>query len=170
MQKLKHISLVLAVLLTCMAFRSPLGGYKYSPQEGKCSIVFPGEIEESETKKESYKTIKAQYTSNEQTLFFSYTLHDLVLDDTDGELNKVSKESFMGALKAKVSQESDWVIKKQKQKGLSAKFSMDNQNTIGEYRVFVHGNIQYQIVAIAQKSNYDDKMIDKFFKSFRVLN
>ena len=39
-----------------------------------------------------------------------------------------------------------------------------------EYRVILIGNIQYQLVAMAATSDYDEKAADKFFKSFKLID
>ena len=84
---------------------------KYTTSEANASVVFHSTFEESEERKEDYKTVKVQGIFDEMVYFFAYTVHDGELDDK-ASLEKISLESFVGGLGAQIETNEIWKLKK----------------------------------------------------------
>lgn len=153
---------VLFIGLTSLA---PSAKFKYTSSEGKASIVFPYEITTSEKSGDSYRSVSTQAMNNELLFYFTYTIHESELSENEA-LAQVSLDSFIEGLNGKVSKQSVWTVRKQK--GLQAKLSVDANGLIGEYRVVLIGQIQYQIAVVGKFEGWNQKEADSFFNSFKV--
>lgn len=156
--------MLLFVVLTSLV---PAEKFKYTSEEGKVSVIFPGEFATTIKNDDSFKTVKTQAMFNDVVFFVSYTIHEEKLEDGP-ELSKVSLDSFIEALNATDVQESPWHVRKKE--GLQATFKVAENNLKGDYRVVLIGQTQYQITAVGSEQNWDQKVIDKFMKSFKVKN
>ena len=155
----------LLFLLVGITSLAPAPKYKYSSDEGKLTVTFPGEFETSEEQKETYKSVKTQAVVDDMVFFVGYTIHESDMADTD-ELTKVSLDAFINGLNGVVSEETTWKVKKNS--GLKALFNVSDNGLKGEYRVVIIGQIQYQITAVSSVDAWDEKVAQKFFKSFKL--
>lgn len=139
-------------------------GQTYKSEEGKFKIKFPGAIDITEKEKEKYKTTQITCTVNENVYFVVCTTHSAPMKKPK-ELAKVSLDSFVESLSGKISTKSDWDIKGNS--GYIAVINIDKTSVI-HYRVVIVGQIQYQVVVIGKKTNYEEEVAKKFFKSFKI--
>lgn len=158
-------SSALFVLFVGMTSLAPTAKFKYTSAEGKVSAVFPGEFTTSEEVQETYKTVKTQAMVDDMVFFVAYTIHEIEMTDVD-ELTRVSVDAFIEGLVGTVTEDATWKVKKNN--GLQAKFAVEESGLVGEYRVVIIGQIQYQITAVAPKDSWDAKKASAFFKSFKV--
>lgn len=156
---------VLWIFLVGVSSFAPATKYKFSPTEGKCSIVFPSEFSEETKEKEDYTMIKGQVTDDGMVLIATCTIHNTPLDDVD-LLTEVSLNSFISSLNATTKSKTNWNVKKHK--GLQVEFESTEQNMIGELRVIIVGQIQYQIVAVGSNEDWDVAKAQKFLNSFKL--
>ncbi len=153
------------ILFIASSFTTASKGYKYSSNEGKYSISFPGTFEESKSQNENSISVKVSATVGQSTYFTSHTVHTVEMTDNQ-MLAEVSLDSFTESLGGSITKKSDWVIKKHK--GLKASIDIPQYDAKAEYQIVIIGQIQYQIVAVAPTSSWDQKSADAFFKSFKV--
>ncbi|PHR33231.1 MAG: hypothetical protein COA38_05085 [Fluviicola sp.] len=158
-------SSVLLLLLVGVTSLAPSTKVKYSSSEAKLSVTFPGEFTTTEKVKEAYRSSKTMANVGGVVYFVSYTIHDI--DMADGEsLAKVSLDAFINGLEGEITEESRWVVNKNN--GFQAKLKVAGKDLVGEYRVVLINQIQYQITVIAPEGSWDNKKAKKFFKSFKV--
>ena len=156
----------LNLMLISFAFASistttPPKGFNYSSREGKFSVVFPAQY----TVDAKENTIKISATSNEQTYYASYTIHNVELTNRK-ELAEISLNSFSDILKSPIIEQSDW--KTNKNTGLQATLNMQEKNIKIKYYVVLVGQIQYQMIVMAENALFDQKAADAFVKSFKL--
>lgn len=158
-------SSTLLLLLVSVTSLTPSVKVKYSSSEAKLSITFPGDFETTEQFKESYKSVKTQAVVDGVIYFSIYTVHDNEMSDPEA-LAKVSLDAFNDGLDGEITEESTWKVNKQN--GLQAMIKVPGQDLVGEYRVVILDQIQYQITVVAPEESWDAKKAKKFFKSFKV--
>ncbi|MCJ8288917.1 MAG: hypothetical protein HRT58_05835 [Crocinitomicaceae bacterium] len=158
-------SSVLLLLLVGVTSLAPSTKVKYSSSEAKLSVTFPGEFTTTEKVEEAHRSSKTTANVGGVVYLVSYTIHDN--DMADGEsLAKVSLDAFINVLEGEVTEESRWVVNKNN--GFQAKLKVVEKDLVGEYRVVLINQIQYQITVIAPEGLWDNKKAKKFFKSFKV--
>lgn len=129
---------------------------------GKISIVFPGEFEITTANKEYGTTKKAMHKDADGTLYYiAWTRHNESLDDTDA-LNETSLNSFTETTGSELMSSSS--IKYKKHKGLKGIIKFKEGQIV--YRVLIIGHNQFQIV-VASQSKDVTKEATKFYKSFK---
>lgn len=164
-RQLLTMSLLLCVAFFSVAFAPSAKSFAYSSTEGRMSIKFPAEYEVDPGTPGKLKTVKISTTIDEQTFFASYSLHETEIMDHE-EMAKVSLESFSERVGGEITAESVWKVKKNK--GIKATIDMSEKESRVQYQVILVGNIQYQIVVVASYDAWDQKAVDKFFKSFKI--
>ena len=141
--------------------------YTYENQEIKMSVKFPAQFEESTTEKEKTTTYKAQMQGGGMLFLASGSLHKSSLEsDIDGLL-ETSLESFAESLKGKII--STERIELKGAQGSYSVLTLGEDKTKLEYRVFLKGNKQYQIISAQLEGEYDQKTADEFYKSFKIM-
>ena len=95
----------------------------------------------------------------------SHTVHQLQIDNP-AELTTLSVTTFAESLGANIDNQSPWKIKKNE--GQKATFKSVEQGIIGEYRVIIIGQIQYQVVVVTSGDSLDNEMIHNFSKSVKI--
>jgi len=164
--KINNFAFVLiTALFLFTSFTQAQKGYPYKSTEGKLSIVFPGDFVTEQLKSEDNVTIKTSCTVDDQTYFVTYTLHTLELTEPV-ELAEVSYDSFIKAVGGKLLSKSEWKIKKNV--GIKARIELPKDESLLEYRVIIVGDIQYQVIALAAETLYDEGTAAAFFKSFKL--
>ena len=138
---------------------------KYSTDEGKAKIKFPYKFEISEEEKETGKTVKVQAKSNENMFYFTYTLHNSELTDTE-HLTEISLESFAETLKGKILYQEEFVVNEHS--GIKAKVVMEESDADVYYRAIFVGQILYQLIVLDVSKTIDEER-NKFFDSFKIL-
>jgi len=162
--KILKCSLPLLLVLFLAASFVPPKGFLYKSEEGKMSVVFPGEYSTDRTDSESAVTIKTICSYYDQTFFASYTLHEVEIVE-HADMAETSYESFISSVNGELSTKSEWRIKDNI--GLKAIMALPNDVRL-EYRVILVGNIHYQLVYMAEESIYDNKAAESFFDSFKL--
>ncbi len=164
----RFVSFLLAAgLLMLVSSAAPLAKkFKYKSEEGKMSVAFPAEFEESEEAiNDGAKTVKVSAILGDQNFFASYTVHDMPLDDP-ADLAQVSLDAFSEQLSGNILNTSPWTVKGQQ--GLKAMIKLEAQSALVDYRVLIHDHLQYQILVVGLESSWDQAAADAFFKSFKV--
>ena len=165
LQVLKTATIIVSILfaaLMAQAQQKP----KYTSEEGKFSIKFPGEYAVEIDDNEKAKTVKPMCTLNGQTYLASYTLHQTEMIDHD-EMEEISVDSFGEAIQAELLSKSVWQV--DEQSGIIAFFKIADADIKVEYRVMLVEQLQYQVIVLAANSDYDEGLAAKFFKSFKLL-
>jgi hypothetical protein len=140
-------------------------GFPYQSDEGKLSVVFPGDFTTERTEGNNNYTVKTSCAFNNQTYFVSYTIHAMELTDPL-ELAEVSYDSFITALNGVLMSKAEWKIKEKR--GIKAIIDLPETDTKLDYRVIIVGNIQYQLIALAANNDFNEKDAGSFFKSFKM--
>ncbi|MCD4735047.1 MAG: hypothetical protein K8R53_03300 [Bacteroidales bacterium] len=146
------------------AFTPVPGGKKYSSKASKASIVFPEEFKVERDENKSPVTTKVSAEVGENVFMFSYTNHEVTLDDPY-HLAEVSLQSFQETLQGEVVKMTDYFY--DDYKGRDAIFDVLGTEVTIYYRVLIVGQIQYQMVVVDQQGDILKKK-DKFFKSFKI--
>jgi len=146
------------------AFTPVPGGKKYASKDSKASIVFPAEFKVEREKNKSPVTTKVSAEIGENVFMFSYTIHDVTLDDPY-HLAEVSLQSFQETLQGEVVKMTDYFY--DDYKGREAIIDIPGTIATVYYRVLIVGQIQYQMVVVDQQGDILKKK-DKFFKSFKI--
>jgi len=158
-------SSALLILLIGVTSLAPATKYKYTSEEANLSVTFPAEFTTSEESNENYKSVKTQAISDEMVFLAIYTVHDADVSEQE-KLSEISINAFMEGLNGVPEGKTTWKVKKNN--GLQSKFEVPEKDLVGDYRVVLIGQIQYQITAVSPKSSWDKKKASKFFKSFKV--
>ena len=139
---------------------------KYTSTEGKMSVTFPAGTEfiTSESDSEGTKTVKTEAQYNNLVFFVAYTIHETVLPEEN--FAQVSVDSFTEALGASITEQSDWKVGKNT--GIRVELAVEGAELVGEYRALIVGKYQYQITVVGATSDWDQAVVDKFMKSFKV--
>lgn len=154
-----------ALLFLFTSFAPSPKGFPYQSNEGKLSVVFPGDFTTERTEGDNNFTVKTSCNVNNQTYFVSYTMHSLELTDPL-DLAETSYDSFITVLKGVMVSKAEWKVKEHK--GIKAMIDLPDNGSKLEYRVIIVGNIQYQLIALAANIDYNDKDAASFFKSFKM--
>lgn len=157
--------LITAFIMTT-AFAPAKKKFIFKPEEGKLSVIFPAEYTSDRDEGENVTTIKTSCTLDGQTYFASYSLHQVEITEHK-EMAEVSYDSFIKAINGVLVSKSDWIVNNYE--GIKAVMNIPTENVKLEYRVVLAGNIQYQLVVMASGADYDEKMADAFFNSFKLL-
>jgi hypothetical protein len=157
------LCIVLFILTIPMAYAQK--NYPYDSNEGKFSIEFPGEFTVDREDKDKVSTIKINCDYEGQTYFASYSLHKIEMVDHE-EMAEVSFDSFHAAVGGEVLMKDEWKV--DGNTGLMAEIDLAENSVTITYRVILVGNIQYQLIVMAEYSDYDKKLANKFFKSFEL--
>jgi hypothetical protein len=164
--KIQRTALALFTLLFLFTSFAPSPkGFPYQSEEGKLSVVFPGDFTTERTEGNNNYTVKTTCTYNNQTYFVSYTMHSLELTDPL-DLAETSYDSFITALKGVMISKAEWTVKEHK--GIKAMIDLPENSSKLDYRVIIVGNIQYQLIALAANIDYNEKDAESFFKSFKI--
>jgi hypothetical protein len=158
---------ILSILLISIAMMQPAEviGQTYKSEEGKFKVKFPGSIDIKEAKSEKSTTKKITCEEANNAYFVGCTIHKIPMTNQK-KMAEVSMDSFTESLDGKVSSKEDWNVKGNI--GCQAKVSLEEGNAVVHYRVILVGQIQYQVIVTAKKKDYDAKVADKFFKSFKI--
>ena len=158
---------MLSLLFIALTSLVPAEKIKYTSDEGKLSVVFPSQFATSVQKEDLYKTVKAQAVYNNVVFFVAYSIHEQKLDKGQN-MSKVSLDSFTEALQATNIVESPWKVRKNE--GLKATFEATEAtegSVVGEYRVVIIGQTQYQITVVGPTENWDEKAVKKFMSHLK---
>lgn len=158
-------SSALLILLIGVTSLAPAEKHKYTSDEAKLSVTFPSEFSATEEVKDSYTSTKIQAISEDMIFLLICTKHDGNVAEEDG-LTEVSLQSFMDAMGSESTNSSTWKVKKHS--GVKSMYSVPDKDLIGDYRVVLIGNFQFQITVVSPKEAWDEKKAKKFFKSFKV--
>ena len=162
-----RIYIVLALFIVASSFAIKQKWYAYENQEAKMSIKFPAQFEETKTEKEKSTTYKAQMQVGGMLFLASGSVHQSTLENDIDGLLETSLNSFKESLKGTiVSTES---IELKGAKGTFAVMTLGESEAKLEYRVFLKGNKQYQIISAQLETVYDQETADEFYKSFKIL-
>ena len=156
---------ILFTLLIGITSLAPASKYKYYSEEANCTITFPAEYTTQVEEKDEYKSVQTQAIDKDMIFMMIYSKHNQSLTNED-ELCEISFGAFMEGLGGNPSGKETWKLKKHT--GLKSEFDVSREDLIGDYRVVIIGQIQYQIVAVSPKASWDAKKATKFFKSFKV--
>lgn len=137
---------------------------KYQHVQTGVRAKFPGEYKEVvEDKLDEYQTTKISCELDNAYYFLGITEHFVPLSDR-GELQEVSLESFTETTQGKIVEKRDWKYKNNI--GLDTKIDLEDSEIL--YRVLIVDQIQIQlVVAYPKESTPSQKLINKFFKSFK---
>lgn len=164
---MKLSAALLSIVLVASSFTIMAKWLTYENQEAKISIKFPAEYVESTTEQDKATTYKAQLQNDKMLFLASSSVHEnSVENDIDGLL-ETSIESFGESLNASLV--SVKPIKLKRVRGSLATFNFGAGNAKIEYRVFLNGNLQYQVITAQLGTEYDQEIADKFYKSFKIL-
>ncbi|MDG1333200.1 MAG: hypothetical protein P8P74_12775 [Crocinitomicaceae bacterium] len=155
----------LLILLIGVTSLAPSQKHKYKSKEAKLSVTFPAEFETSTETKSNYTSVKTQAIVDEMIFLLIHSEHESDVSDHEG-LAEISLNAFMDGIGTTPTEKSKWLVKKNS--GLKATFDVEDKDLVGDYRVILVGQIQYQITAVAPKSAWDEEKAMKFFKSFKV--
>lgn len=158
-------SLAICFLLLCANTSSTkVNWLKYQHQKTGVRAIFPSEYNEVvEDKSDEYRTTKVSCELEGAFYFLGITEHFIPLTDRS-ELQEVSLNSFTETTQGKIIRKEDWKYKKIK--GIKAKIDMEFSEIL--YRVLIVDDVQIQLViAYPKESTPSDKLISKFFKSFK---
>jgi len=139
--------------------------FLYKTNEGKFSVKFPGEYQETIEDGETAKTVKIQCNIDDHTYLASYSLHKIEMTDHE-EMAGISLESFNDAVGGNILSKEEWKVKKHF--GLKANIDLPENESKLEYRVILIGNTQIQLIALAAYDNYDEAVVKAFYKSFKL--
>lgn len=137
---------------------------KYVTEKGKASIKFPAEYSVEEDNSDLTSTTKVMASLDDNIFMFSFSIHETTLSD-HYMLAQTSLTSFNDEVGGRIISETDYVY--DDYKGRSAEIELEEQNVTLYYRVILVGQIQYQMVVVAQSGNIVKKK-DKFFNSFKL--
>ena len=165
MKRIVTSSLIL-ILFIGVSSLAPAKKYKYTSEEGKLSVTFPSDYSTSEETQEKYKSVQAQAISDEMVFLAIYTIHEEDITQSKEQLSEISFDAFMEGLNGTPTGKTSWKVKKNS--GLKSAYEVPEKDLIGEYRVVLVGQIQYQITAVSPKGSWDEQKAQKFFKSFKV--
>ena len=163
--KLSAILLTLTIVASSFAMKQKW--YTYENEKIKMTVKFPTQFKESVTEKEKSTTYKAQMQGGGMLFMVSGSVHKSTLEnDVDGLL-KTSLNSFVESLKGEIVS-TERIELKGTQGSYSVLTMGENESKI-EYRVFLKGNKQYQLISAQLESEYDQKTADEFYKSFKIM-
>ena len=171
--KLSAISIALLFLASSAFAMTDLPGSKqkwvtYKSDVEKIKIKFPGEIDViDEILLAGQHHIIAKYQPSDEIMFsLDVVLHN---DDMNASENfdEVSPESFFAAMGVDSVQQEDFYL--EKHKGLKAIFIWDDLGITIDYRVIMIGQQQIMALVIMKNDKWDQKTVDKFFKSLKLL-
>lgn len=158
---------LLTLTIVASSFALKQKWYTYENNEAKMSIKFPAQFEESVKEKEKSTTYKAQMQGGGMLFLASGSVHKSTLENDIDGLLETSLNSFTKSLDGAIVSTERIELK-----GVQGSFSIltmgDGSNKI-EYRVFLKGNKQYQIISAQLESEFDQEVADEFYKSFKIL-
>lgn len=160
----KSIKALLVVVLFASIHTQSIA-QKLVSSAGKFSVKFPCLYEESVSEGSEQTTYKFTCEKNGQTYFIGYSLHRIEMKGHE-DLAQVSVDSFIEAVQGDLTSQWEWKIANAS--GLKTLISVENGETLIDYRVVLIGQIQYQVVVLAAKNEYDQKAAGKFQKSFKI--
>lgn len=138
---------------------------KLESPEGKFSVQFPCTYKTESTEGDVQTTHKYTCDKDNVTFFVGYTVHEIDIIEHE-ELAQVSVDSFLEAVDGeKVSQE-EWKVRKNP--GLKAVMTINEGAVLVNYQVVLVDHLQYQLVVLAAKDDFDERAAQKFFKSFKL--
>lgn len=155
----------LLILLIGVTSLAPAKKHKYTSSEAKLSVTFPSEFKTDIVNKVDYRSVKTQAISEEMVFLVIFSEHGSDMGDTE-ELAEVSLGAFLEGVEATSKNKTSWKVNNSS--GLKSTFEAPEKDLIGEYRVVLIGQIQYQITAVSSKEAWDEKKAKKFFKSFKI--
>ena len=163
---MKNLINLFAVILSLVFFSfTPSEGSTFVSEDGFVSIEFPTEYHVDKKATDKVSRVKAQGDINNQLFVISYANHYTKLVDHE-EMASVSLKSFAEALNAEVTEQEEWKYKKHK--GIHGWISSEKNELVGEYKVILIGQNQYQLTSVADPEYWDEKAAAKFFKSFKL--
>ncbi len=157
--------ITLFAFLFLLASFAPPGKVKYSPSVGKLSIIFPAAYETEDMSTDTYASVQAKATLDDILFFVTYNIHKTQLSDHES-LAQTSLTSFVEAMQGEIIKQNTWKVKKNN--GLRASFNMEELGLKGDYGVVLVGQIQYQVAVVSAKDQWNQKLSDAFFKSFKL--
>lgn len=163
MKKIALQLLLVGFTFIAVSFASSSAKNVYSTMEGKMKISFPGEYEVSKMDENTTKIVSVVDNAN---YFCTFTINDVTLVDPEG-LAQSSLDGFNEVLEGTINNKSVWKI--QKHKGLKAEIDVTSIQAKVQYHVVLVGKIHYQMVVIAGYKDFDQKKVDAFMKSFKML-
>ena len=141
---------------------------KYTTDLGMFSAAFPGDYTETANADvdDDYNTFKVRCDYHEMGFMVASTKHESSLEGETLELLKVSLKEFNAKLEGTVVTEEKITLKGSE--GIYAEINLKDDVKI-EYKVFMEGHFQYQVIAWGTGNSYDPKIVKKYFKSFKIL-
>lgn len=163
---MKHLIKTFALLLSLILFSfAPSKRSTFTSEDGLVSITFPTDFTTDKNSNENVNRTKAQGALNDQLFVIGYAQHLNKMVEHE-EMADVSLKSFVETLGAEVTKQEVWEYKKNK--GIHAWLKGDNNELVGEYKVILIGQNQFQLISVAEPSKWDEKAAAKFFKSFKL--
>ena len=164
---MKHfiVGSLLLVLLIGASSLAPSETHTYTSEEGRITVDFPAEFKTSEKVEEDYRSVQAQAISGDMVFFVDYTVHQENLSNSQ-PLIEISVNAFMKKMAATPQKKKTWKVNGVK--GSKSFFESEEKKLVGEYRVVIIGQIQYQVAAVGPTDSWDAKKAKKFLKSFKI--
>ena len=162
-----RISASLILLVVISSFSLNPEWFTYENNEIKMSIKFPAQFNETISEKEKSTTYKVQVNDGKMLFLASGSIHNSSVEkDIDGLL-ATSLESFNTSLNGEIISSNP--IKLNGVTGTYALINVGEYNSKIEYRAFLNGDKQYQIISAQLSTEYDQETADEFYKSFKIL-
>lgn len=154
-----------AFLMLLLISFAPTSSTKYQSEDGILSAIFPSDFKVSKEEKDGVSNIKIQSEKENQIYFIAYGTFNMKFDNHD-ELAQVSVDAFAESLDAKVTKKEVWKYKGYN--GIHAWLESESNGLVGEYKVILIGQRQFQITSMAYTNDWTQKEVGKFFKSFKL--
>jgi len=174
MKKTLTYTLVVILYLTTTAFitndlpRNKGKWVKYESEEAKIKIKFPGEIDVTDEVLDNgahHISVKHQPLSGKMYMLDVIKhVEDL---STEENLDQISLDAFFANMNIEHAIAKDWDLKGNI--GRQSKVVVDEMEITIDYRVVIIGQQQIQVVVVAPSSQWDQKVVNKFFMSLKLL-
>lgn len=138
----------------------------FSSHIGKAKIKFPEkpEVVVKQSKKGDAYACNAYL--GDIIFMFTFVMHNGKISSDPKRVQK-SLDSFISASRAKVIDQSEFSYKKHT--GKNATVTLPGKGLIIDYRVLIVKQVEYQYMVVSPEAERNEKLIKKFFKSFKLL-
>ncbi|HXL82461.1 MAG TPA: hypothetical protein VN951_16410 [Pyrinomonadaceae bacterium] len=176
---LKKASITLLIVIACCAlafgFQLPSDWVSFNSPEGRFSVGMPNKPAEDVKEVDSVvgKLQLHSFTASNAVAYFMVSYGDYPNEPTADRREKVLdgvRDGVVSSLEGGLISETKTTIDGYPGREFLAKKTVDGDELIFNWHIYLVGPRLYQVAAVAKKSDSTSPEITKFFNSFRLTN
>lgn len=160
----KVIILFAALFISFVSITAQENWKTFNSETGKFSIDFIADVNVSQKSTEKVTTYKTKFTNDNMVIMVNSSRHRAALDGRK-DLLKKSLNTFVSSVGGTITESKE--VENNGAIGTYATINLQDGNLL-EYKVYLKGFYQYQVIIYSRDENYNQEMANRYFETFKI--